>query len=164
MTQLDRIESKLDRLLDLLDKKPRKVKPASSAQDYPKEFEELWALYPKRSGSNPKKKAFFAWRARFQEISGMDDAYRLRRAMTAGVERYAAWCNATGKTGTETVMQAARFFGPNREWENEYQIQLQVVRVPRDMDRLIPFAAERGIQARPGEDLWQFRQRVEDSI
>jgi hypothetical protein len=42
--------------------------------------------------------------------------------MQRGVLRYADFCRAVGKEGTEYVMQAVRFFGPNREFENPWEI------------------------------------------
>jgi hypothetical protein len=56
--------------------------------------------------------------------------------MQAGVQRYTAWCEATDKTGTETVMQARRFFGPGREWENEWQPPDPPLKLPRDNQTL----------------------------
>lgn len=80
---------------------------------YPQEFELAWQKYPKRPGSNPKRQAFKAWTARTKE--GHDPAQIL-----AGVVRYAKFCQSTGKTNTEFVMQAQRFFGPSCEFESEW--------------------------------------------
>jgi len=90
-------------------------KPASSEKKppYPHEFELAWGKYPKRPGSNPKRKAYQAWHARAKE--GYDPAQ-----MLAGVIRYAKFCATTGKANTEYVMQAQRFFGPSAEFENEW--------------------------------------------
>jgi uncharacterized protein YdaU (DUF1376 family) len=82
-------------------------------QAYPQEFELAWQKYPKRPGSNPKRQAFKAWKARTKE--GYDPAQ-----MLAGVVRYAKFCRQSGKTNTEFVMQAQRFFGPSCEFENEW--------------------------------------------
>lgn len=83
------------------------------AYEYPHEFELGWQKYPKRPGSNPKRQAFKAWKARTKE--GYDPAH-----MLAGVVRYAKFCKQSGKTNTEFVMQAQRFFGPSCEFENEW--------------------------------------------
>lgn len=85
------------------------VKP----QTYPHEFELAWQQYPKRPGSNPKRQAFKAWKARTKE--GYDPAH-----MFAGVVRYEKFCRQSGKANTEFVMQAQRFFGPSCEFENEW--------------------------------------------
>jgi hypothetical protein len=42
--------------------------------------------------------------------------------MLDGVRRYAAFCRATGKTGTEYVMQAARFFGRAEEYAEPWTV------------------------------------------
>jgi hypothetical protein len=76
-------------------------------------FEAAWKAYPKREGANPKNKAHSAWKARLKEGVTAE-------AMMAGVARYAAYCQSKGNTGTEYVMQAQRFFGKGREFENEW--------------------------------------------
>ncbi|MDG5498940.1 hypothetical protein [Marinobacter sp. BGYM27] len=80
---------------------------------YPPEFEMTWARYPKRPGSNPKNKAFGAWRARLKD--GADPA-----TILSGVIRYANFIKATKRQNTEFVMQAVRFFGTSCEYENEW--------------------------------------------
>lgn len=103
---------------------------------YPADFESIWQAYPKRDGSNPKKPAYGAYRQRLKEGAPHDD-------IAAGVQRYAAWCDATGKTGLETVMQAKRFFGPGREWENPWTTEAAVT-LPKD-----------------AHELWDIRKRLE---
>lgn len=77
-------------------------------------FDEAWALYPRRGGSNPKRDALHAWRARIGErvVAG---------EMLAGVRRYRAFCERTGKVGSEYVMQARRFFGPARPFAESWE-------------------------------------------
>lgn len=75
----------------------------------PPGFAEAMAAYPPRSGSNPRREAARAYRAR---LGAGDDPAMIR----AGVERYAAWCRDTGKLKTEYVMQARTFFGPERHY------------------------------------------------
>jgi len=81
--------------------------------DYPDSFEELWTIYPKRSGDNPKKGAFSAWRARQKEGVTHDD-------MLEGTKRYAAYCLAEGNVGTRFVKQAKAFLGPERPFTNDW--------------------------------------------
>lgn len=76
---------------------------------YPPAFESAWRAMPKRMGGNPKRLAARAWSARIRE--GVDPD-----VIMAGVLRYAAFCDAEKKTGTEYVMQAATFFGPNERY------------------------------------------------
>lgn len=91
-------------------KKPAaKTKPADPA------FEQAWSAYPKREGSNPKNKALECWRARLAEGVSPE-------GMLAGVQRYAAFVTAKGDLGTGFVMQAKRFFGTGREFENDWTI------------------------------------------
>lgn len=87
---------------------------ASAAKDYPIEFERSWRKYPKRDGGNPKPRALKAWRARIKEGIAAAD-------LESGVERYAAHVESKGKTGTEFVMQAATFFGPDEHWAQSYE-------------------------------------------
>lgn len=93
------------------------------------EFAELWKMYPKRSGSNPRNKALHAYSARRKEGTLPED-------IRDGLMRYVAWCKATGKIGTETVMQAQRFFGPGTEWENEFIPPPQKIKLPTDNQAL----------------------------
>lgn len=76
-------------------------------------FEAAWKAYPKREGANPKNKAHSCWKARLKEGVTAEQ-------MLAGVARYAAYCKTTRKTGTSYVMQAVRFFGTERAFENDW--------------------------------------------
>lgn len=76
-------------------------------------FEEAWRLYPKRAGGNPKKAARKAWEARIREGATPEE-------LRTGVERYAEYARAADREGTEYVMQAATFFGPNERWRDDY--------------------------------------------
>lgn len=78
------------------------------------EFMAAWKLYPSRgSRGNPRKAAWKAWRAR---IRGGVPA----QEMIDGVARYAAHIDAEGKTGTQFVMMASTFFGPDEHWKEPY--------------------------------------------
>ncbi|MDF7658344.1 helix-turn-helix domain-containing protein [Erwiniaceae bacterium L1_54_6] len=87
----------------------------NAKREYSPEFETAWQAYPKRAGGNPKPSAWKAWSARIREGAKPDD-------MIAGVIRYAAWVLATGKLGTEYVKQAARFFGPDRHFDEAWEV------------------------------------------
>lgn len=41
--------------------------------------------------------------------------------MIDGVRRYGHYCGATGKLGTEYVMQAATFFGPDKRYAETWE-------------------------------------------
>lgn len=73
----------------------------------PPEFLELKAIYPKRSGDQRWRKALQHCRARLKEGHAWDE-------ILDGARRYAAWCKATDKIGTETVKQAATFVGTEK--------------------------------------------------
>lgn len=89
---------------------------ADAANDeYSRDFEDAWAIYPKRAGSNPKRGAYKAWAARLK-------AGEQAQEMLDGVMRYAAFIQASGKAGTEFVQQAATFFGPNRHYLEAWEI------------------------------------------
>lgn len=79
---------------------------------YPDEFEQAWKGYPKRPGNN-KRDACKAWEARVKAGADPDD-------ILAGVQRYAAFCRITGKTGTEFVKQGATFFGPSEHYLDDW--------------------------------------------
>lgn len=78
-------------------------------------FELAWKAYPKREGANPKNKALAAWNARMKEGVTAE-------AMLVGVMRYEAFCKAKGNVGTGYVMQAVRFFGTERAFDNEWSV------------------------------------------
>lgn len=72
-------------------------------------FSQIWATYPRRAGSNPRKAAYTAFYARVREGVGVG-------SLGEAVGRYATFCEATGKVGTEFVQQGQRFFGPDGGW------------------------------------------------
>lgn len=78
-------------------------------------FETAWEIYPPRNGTNSRRDAQQSWNARIREKQAVED-------MVAGARRYRAWCDATGKTGTEKVMQGKRFFGPSKHYLEPYDL------------------------------------------
>lgn len=42
--------------------------------------------------------------------------------LLAGVQRYARYCEATGRVGTEYVKQGRTFFGPGRHFEEPWEL------------------------------------------
>lgn len=87
----------------------------TKSQEYPEEFEQTWALYPKREGDNPKKGAFSCWNARRKEGFTIE-------VMRQGVERYVLYCKAKDQVGTSFVMQTKRFFGVDKPFQNSWQV------------------------------------------
>lgn len=88
---------------------------AQVRHEYEQEFLEAWGASPYRVGNNPKIGAAKAWRARRKEGVAAE-------VMHEATVRYAAFCDATNLTGTKHVMQMATFFGPDRPFEQEWEI------------------------------------------
>ena len=90
------------------DKYKDKDKP-TTAPAVPAEFADFRKAFPKRSGAQPWSRALTVIRARLKDGSSWSE-------ILAGTERYAKFCDATTKTGTEYVMQAATFCGPEKHF------------------------------------------------
>lgn len=117
----------------------KQIKRKPSRVEYSGNFEIVWANYPDRSGSNPKKTAYEAWCKRIEEGHDMDVILR-------GVDRYVKWCEANQRVGTEYVMQAARFFGPSLEFANAWAVEAKSIDWQRQDDNaLLRACAERNI-------------------
>jgi hypothetical protein len=77
---------------------------------YSMDFEKLWCVFPTRGPcSNPKHLAYKKWCERLRQ--GIEPETLIRCA-----ENYAVWCRVNRKEGTEFVMQASTFLGPDRRW------------------------------------------------
>jgi hypothetical protein len=87
---------------------------ADAPADYPEAFERAWQVYPKRSGTNSKREAYQAFNARCKEGVSPED-------MLAGLQRYLGHLSASGKLGSEYVMQARRFFGPGKPYAEPWE-------------------------------------------
>ena len=128
----------------------------------PTQFDEAWEKYPKRSGNNPKADALRAWNARVKEGVATE-------AMLAGLKRYAVWCEETDKIGGETVMQAVRFFGKSRIFEQDFALP-----APKSNGSGAPWwssnegiqakAAELGVVSRGGESWNDLKARVNAAL
>jgi hypothetical protein len=75
----------------------------------PEWFLDLKLAYPNRAGDQGWRKALKAANARIVE-GHMPDEF------VEGARRYCAFCDATEKTGTEFVKQAATFLGPDKHF------------------------------------------------
>lgn len=96
-------------------------------------LDKLKKEYPKRAGSQPWARAEKAITARLKEDHKPDD-------ILSGVERYAAFVKATGKDGTEFVMQAATFCGPEKHFLEPWSIPK--TKSERRQDRNVDAAME----------------------
>lgn len=112
-------------------------------QQYPADFEEAWAQYPKRPG-NSKADAFKQWKARIK-------AGATPEQMINGVLAYAKYCRIEG-TEPSFIKQAATFFGPGKHYEADW------TPARRATDRgLVPMPDRRG-----AGDLDEQRQRASE--
>jgi len=159
-SQLDRIEAMLVQLTT-----KKKVKPRSSQVKYPAEFEDAWREYPKRVGSNPKKKALGAWFARgdaatFTTGDSLEEENTEKYRMLMGAVAYCQFCDATVED-KRFVMQAATFFGPDKHYENDWTIPTTTESMPKNNNDLEAWAVDKGLRnPRPGESFEQYRQAV----
>jgi len=89
-------------------------------------FDDFWAAYPKRAGSNPRKLAS----QRF--IAAINAGYH-PQAIIDGARRYADVCRQTGKWQTEYVAQAATWLSQQR-WQDEHLPALRSQGPPQRRD------------------------------
>jgi hypothetical protein len=87
----------------------------TTAPAEPTDFATLKAIYPKRAGANPWGRALKACRARLKEGCSWE-------GILEGARRYQAFCHAIGKEGTEYVLQAATFCGPEKHFNEAWSI------------------------------------------
>ena len=107
-------------LTPLVEPSPAVTEPTATLRpeptaNCPEAFEALWREYPRRNGGSSKNKTRQAWNARLKEGHSPDE-------MLAGIQRYAAWCDATGKLNTEFVKQASTFLGPDKFFTEPWEI------------------------------------------
>lgn len=89
----------------------RTTKTTTASSEADALFEAFWKAYPRRAGGNPKGRARKAWNAR---CNGHDAT--VAPTIMDGLARYARFVTTTGKVGTEYVMQAATFLGPDQHY------------------------------------------------
>ncbi|WES88810.1 helix-turn-helix domain-containing protein [Dickeya fangzhongdai] len=122
----------------------------TAKEDYLEQFELCWKVYPKREGSNPKNHAFKHWQARVKDGVSPDD-------LLAGTQRYAAFCTAKGQIGTPYVMQAQRFYGTSREFENSWEVSTTPAPAPRQQKPADTTQDMLARQYQGGGVNWKFR-------
>lgn len=79
----------------------------------PDGFAEFRSIYPKRAGNNPLGRALKAYRSRLAEGHATSE-------FIEGARRYADFIRAVGKEGTEFVLQASTFLGPDKPFAQEW--------------------------------------------
>ncbi len=120
-------------------------KRSSTDKTYTDDFMAAWSPYPKRAGNNSKIDAFKSFNARLKEGEDAQD-------MISGINRYAAYINATGKLKTEYVMMAATFFGPSKHYLQEWTLpkgDKMLLKLPYLNEELDKFALEHRLR-KPG--------------
>ena len=112
----------------------KRVKAADAAHT---QFTTFWEAYPRRAGGNPRNAARRAWEARV--ASGVSP-----ETLVAAAGRYRAFCEATGKIGTEYVKQAQFWLSPSFEgWVQAWEVPEMAGIPPRsEMDELDAWAAK----------------------
>lgn len=103
--------------------RPRSRKNGAAVSQTDPLWQEFVAAYPARNGDRGLAKG----RLIFDRLvaSGTDSA-----ALLEGVRRYRAWCDATGRSGTDYVKQIPTFLN-GRFWEEEYELPTVTVPVVR---------------------------------
>lgn len=107
-------------------------------------FEEFRALYPARVGSQRWGDAERFYKARLKE--GHTD-----HEILEGTKRYAKFLKATGKYGTEYVMQAASFLGRNKGFLEDWLVPMKEGDTMRRPEKLPTLAELKAIEARKAE-------------
>lgn len=114
------------------------------------DFDAFYDAYPRKVA---RKAALDAWRR-------MKTAERIKALQV--VDDYAT---AYANKELGFIPHPATWLNQKRfEDKVEQAVPVQVVKLPRDLNELVTFARQRGIDTRPGESEWEFRQRIEDSL
>jgi len=150
INQLDRIEAKLDRLLEK--RKPTKPKSAKF-NVYDDKFLSIWLDYPSMSGAN-KAKAYSAYKKRLSETK---QPLQLSVNIHMAVIKYAKFCKATNRY----VMLPSTFFGPARHYNDNWNVPVVADTAPTDNQKLQGWAESKGLRTpRPGESWDMYRRAV----
>jgi len=119
-------------------------------------FEQVWQALPKRTGNNPKKRAARTYQDRIAEGCAPQE-------ILDGALRYARFCKATSKEGTEFVMQVATFLGPERAFLQPWTIGSGRTRWDATNEGILAKAAELGISTR-GETAETLKAQIRERL
>lgn len=103
--------------------------PAKPKNEYTPEFEAIWKEKPNRAGSNPKKSAFKAYKARLKENATPEE-------MLAGLQRYKKHLEEQQKMNTPFVMRMATFLGPDEHFKEQWTFNTVSATPTRKMNEL----------------------------
>jgi hypothetical protein len=120
-------------------------------------FEIVWKTLPKRAGNNPKRKAESAYKARLAEKHTPVE-------MIDGAARYARYVRAAGKEGTEYVLQARTFLGPDKQFLQAWELPSAVNEWWKSDEATIAKGKELNLPARPGETMQDYRARLREAL
>ena len=115
---------------------------------YPQPFEDLWAIYPKRSPNNNKRDAYKQYTARLKQKHSHGD-------MIDGVRRYAICMEKTGNIGTPYVMCAKTFLGASEHFMEEWEPPK-----PEIKETIEQKGIRLNMPARVGESMEQWERRI----
>jgi hypothetical protein len=134
-----------------------KPQPRSrAAKAAPAGFDEFWTAYPKRTGNNPRGAAERAFAARLRD--GVTAS-----AMTVAAASYARFCEATGKGGSEYVMRASTFLGPDRPYAQQWAAPKANGNWMASPESMLAKAKELGISTM-GETTEGLRRRIQEKL
>ena len=115
---------------------------------YPEIFEDLWGLYPRRIGNNPKRKAFNAYNARIKQGNTHQD-------MIDGLKRYKRFCEVSGTINTSYVMHVSTFLGPDENFLEDWEPpKAEIVETIEQKGRRL------GINPGIGESMDAYKKRI----
>lgn len=128
------VENKREKTLGASDA-PSEQTPAKS-DDYSPEFEHWWSQYPEREGRKGKKKtASGYYNTRLSEVGSHETL--LRNLMA-----YSAYCDASGKTGTQFVLQATTYLNDPDNVINPWKVNYENRQGPAGRPSLVDQVAE----------------------
>ena len=78
-------------------------------------IQQIRSSYPKRCGSQ-------GWGHMETSVPRLVKSGKSFEEILAGVKRYAVFTDATHQTGSVWVMQASKFFGPGKYWQEDYDL------------------------------------------
>ncbi len=112
----------------------KKNTTARSRPESPPEFDDFKLVYPERGGNQPWAKALKTINARLKDGATWSE-------ILDGAGRYAVFCKATGKLGTEFVLQAATFCGPEQHYLKPWNLPATKadVRLASNVDAVTQF-------------------------
>jgi hypothetical protein len=146
--RLIRIEAKLDRIIAIIDKPKAVRKPKEHASEL---FEVWWKAYPK--GKKKAKKACLSvWVGKCLDRKAemlMGDL--LRR------DRDQQWIDGYAPN-------ALTYLNGSRWLDDITPIKQAQIKIPRGDAEAIVFGIERGIEAKIGESMYDFRNRLEQAL